>query len=51
MTVRATGRGAAARPREVTVPVPLPGRDQRPAGERPSPDELAEDAGRAALSA
>ena len=51
MTVRATGRGAAARPREVTVPVPLAGRGQLPAGERPVPVELADAAGRAALSA
>ena len=36
MTIRATGRGAAIRPREVTVPVPLAGRDQLPAGERPA---------------
>jgi hypothetical protein len=35
MTVRATGRGAAARPREVTVPVPLPGPDRLPAAPRP----------------
>jgi hypothetical protein len=51
MTVRTTGRGAAIRPREVTVPVPLPRRDQLPAVERPMPDELPEAAGRAALSA
>ena len=35
MTVRATGRGAAVRPREVTVPVPLPGPDRLPAAPRP----------------
>ena len=51
MTVRATGRGAAARPREVTVPVPLPGRDQLPTVERQVVDELAEATGWAALSA
>jgi hypothetical protein len=46
MTVRATGRSAAVRPREVTVPVPLPGRDRLPAVERPVPDELTAAAGR-----
>jgi hypothetical protein len=51
MTVSATGRGGKVRPREVTVPVPLAGRRQLPAGERPVPDELADAAGRAALSA
>jgi hypothetical protein len=35
MTVRATGRGAAVRPREITVPVPLPGPDRLPAAQRP----------------
>jgi hypothetical protein len=45
ITVRATGRGAAARPREVTVPVPLPRRDQLPTVERPVPDDLTAAAG------
>jgi hypothetical protein len=51
MTVRATGRGVAFRPREVTVPVPLAGRDRLPAGERPISGVAGEVAGRAALSA
>jgi len=46
MTVRATGRGTAIRPRDVTVPVPLAGCDRLPAVERPVTDELTAAAGR-----